>query len=73
MARVKFSPDSPEHATFRAFWELCQDFWEPEKTDEYWETFIKRSEQFGNMYGQFSRDLGNALREYLINKGGFEK
>ena len=71
--RTAFVKGSTEQQMFMGFWELCQDFWEPEQTDEYWETFIKRSEQFGNMYGQFSRDLGNALREYLINKGGFEK
>ena len=71
--RKEFTKGSKEQKMFNDFWNLCQDFWEPEQTDEYWKTFIKRSEQFGNMYGQFSRDLGNALREYLINKGGFEK
>ena len=72
MARVKFSPDSPEHATFRAFWELCQDFWEPEDTDEYWVAFSENLNEFGMKYQPFSRMLANTLRNYLLIKGGKE-
>lgn len=70
--RVDFVKGSKEQKMFMEFWELCQDFWDVEKSDDYWKSFMDRAKEFGMKYQPLSRDLANALRNYLLNKGGIE-
>lgn len=71
--RKDFKKGTDEQKMFNEFWQLCQDFWEPEATDEFWVAFSDRLNDFGMKYQPFSRMLANCLRNYLLNKGGIEK
>lgn len=70
--RTAFVKGSPEQQMFMEFWELCQEYWEPEDTDEYWVAFSWDLNEFGMKYQPFSRMLANTLRNYLLIKGGKE-
>jgi hypothetical protein len=37
MAAKKFLKGSEEWMMFMDFWKLCQDFWEPEDNQDYWQ------------------------------------
>lgn len=70
--RTAFVKGSPEQQMFMEFWELCQDFWSVENSEEYWVAFSENLNEFGMKYQPFSRMLANTLRNYLLIKGGKE-
>lgn len=64
MAAVKFGKGSNEWQMFVDFWNICQDYWEPEDTDEYWEKVIDRMNFFTNKYKlEFATKMANAFIE----------
>ena len=66
MAEVKFAKGSEEWQMFMDFWALCQKYWKPEKSDEWWDEVISEIDKFAKKYGStvFVRGLCMAL----INK-----
>lgn len=46
MAALQFEKDTEERSMFTDLWELCQKYWIAEKTDEYWDSFLKDIEEF---------------------------
>ena len=49
------------------FWNLCQDYWELEDTDEFWEEVVGKCNDFIEKYGGslFARGLCGALIGHL--------
>ena len=62
---VKFNKNSTEWQMFVDFWTLCQKFWVPEPTDEYWEKCVESVGQFSKEYPDITLARGLALA--LIN------
>ena len=50
MASKAFSKDTQEREMFVEFWEMCQKYWIPENTDNYWQTIIKATDDFVEKY-----------------------
>jgi len=67
MASQRFQKGSREFEMFSEFWSLCQKYWIPEESDEYWESAIRDIGAFQKKYGLhgFARKLGGALAEEL--------
>ena len=66
MAEVKFAKGSEEWQMFMDYWELCQKYWKPEKTDEWWDEVIREIDNFAKKYG--STVFVRGLCMSLINK-----
>ena len=62
----KFAKGSSEWMMFMDYWALCQKYWKPEKTDEWWDEVISEIDKFAKKYGStvFVRGICMAL----INK-----
>ena len=67
MAEVKFSKGSEEWLMFTDFWQLCQKYWEVERSDEYWESLIDCTNDFYEKYRSIplARRLSFALIEAM--------
>lgn len=50
MASKKLQSGTEEWMMFVDFWQMCQEFWIAEDTDEYWEALIKKSNEFAEKY-----------------------
>lgn len=63
MAEVKFAKGSEEWQMFMDFWALCQKYWEPEESDEWWDETLHEIDAFAKKYGStvFARGLCMAL------------
>lgn len=70
MAVKKFLKGSEEWMMFMDFWKLCQDYWEPEESQEYWENASESIMSFGRKYESmiFARIIALALMDYLEAK-----
>ena len=70
MAAKKFLKGSEEWMMFMDFWKLCQDYWEPEESQEYWENASESIMSFGRKYESmiFARIIALAFMDYLENK-----
>ena len=66
MAEVKFAKGSEEWQMFMDYWALCQTYWKPEKTDEWWDEVISEIDKFAKKYG--STVFVRGLCMSLINK-----
>ena len=66
MAEVKFAKGSEEWQMFMDYWALCQKYWQPEKTDEWWDEVISEIDKFAKKYG--STVFVRGLCMSLINK-----
>ena len=66
MAEVKFAKGSEEWQMFMDYWALCQKYWEPEKSDEWWDEVISEIDNFAKKYG--STVFVRGLCMSLINK-----
>lgn len=66
MAEVKFAKGSEEWQMFMDYWALCQKYWKPEKTDEWWDEVISEIDKFAKKYG--STVFVRGLCMSLINK-----
>lgn len=64
MASVKFQKGSKEWNMFRDYWNLCQKFWIPEDSEEYWNLVLKESIEFKKKYE--SLPLANEIRLVLL-------
>ena len=49
---------------FRDYWNLCQKFWIPEDSEEYWNLVLKESIEFKKKYE--SLPLANEIRLVLL-------
>ena len=67
---VKFAKDSKEFAMIGDYYILMQAFWEPNESDEFWEAFLQRAEEFCKKYESslFARALVLALSDELERK-----
>lgn len=67
MAEVKFSKGSEEWQMFMDYWSLCQKYWKPEQSDEWWDEAMKEIDSFSKKYGStvFVRGLCLALMKKL--------
>lgn len=66
MAGKKIVKGSEEWQMFQDFWKLAQEIWEPEDTDEYWESVDKKTKVFYEKYHtlyarEFAIGITNAL------------
>lgn len=68
MAEQKFTKGSEEWMMFNDFWKLCQSFWIPEDTDEYWGGLHDALTTFGNKYGRFAKKLSLAYMNEMERK-----
>ncbi len=69
MAKKKFLKGSEEWILFMDYWALCQELWEPEDTETYWEDVVKKTEEFcGKHEGKFALSLSTALSSELMRK-----
>ena len=50
MAEVKFVKGSEEWQMFMDYWALCQKYWEPEDSDEWWEEVLHEIDVFAKKY-----------------------
>ena len=50
MAEVKFIKGSEEWQMFMDYWALCQKYWEPEDSDEWWEEVLHEIDVFAKKY-----------------------
>ena len=66
----KFAKGSSEWMMFMDYWALCQKYWEPEDSDEWWEEVIREIDVFIKKYGAtaFVRGLCMALVKELEMK-----
>lgn len=69
MASKRFEKGSAEWKLFQEFWSLCQKYWIPEDTDEYWEDVVKTTDDFYKKYKDtndtFARKIVLAFVETL--------
>ena len=63
--RNKFEKGGSEQKMFREFYEIAQDYFIPEETDEYWDSYIDRIHYFIKDNIPFARDLARTLSDYL--------
>jgi len=70
MASCRFGKESEEFSMFADYWNICQKFWVPECSDEYWEDLIAELNEFEKKYCKISlaRKLANALLSDLEQK-----
>lgn len=63
MAEVKFTKGSEEWMVFNEYFKLCQKYWEPEDSDEWWEEALHEIDVFSKKYGStvFVRGICMAL------------
>lgn len=50
MAAHGFAKESKERKMFLDLWELCQEYWIPEKTEEYWQSLVDAVDQFNEKH-----------------------
>ena len=75
MAEVKFTKGSEEWQMFMDYWALCQKYWEPEETDEWWEEALHEIDVFAKKHelSVFVRGLCMALVNELELKAKSRK
>lgn len=61
--RVKFEKNSFNWRMFAEYYILCQDYWELEDTNDWWEEVIDKCKEFSAKYENdtFARGLVDAL------------
>lgn len=66
MAKKNFVKGSEKWQMFMDYWALCQKYWEPEETDEWWDEALREIDNLAKKYDStvFVRGLCMAL----INK-----
>lgn len=45
-----FTKESKEREMFGAFWDMCQKYWIPEESPEYWKALTKDVDKFYEKY-----------------------
>ena len=66
--KVTFEHGGAEQKMFREFYEIAQNYFDPEETDEYWDGYIDTIHNFivGNI--PLARELAKGLSNYLENE-----
>lgn len=67
-AEKRFADGTEERIMFNDFWKLCQSFWVPEDTDEYWKKLHDAAVAFGNVHGKFAMKLALAYISEMERK-----
>ena len=67
MAKVKFEKGSYYWRLFMDFWKLCQEYWEPDDTEAWWDEVDAATRKFVAVYDNraFPRMLAQALIAHL--------
>ena len=65
MSEVKFLKESEEWLLFKEYYGLCQKYWEPEDSDEYWYGLTDAAKEFHQKYGT---DFALALAKCLVDE-----
>ncbi len=69
MAKKKFLKGSEEWILFMDYWALCQELWETEAAESYWEDVVKKTEAFCEKHkGKFALSLATALSSELMRR-----
>lgn len=70
MASKKLPRGTPEFEMFGEFYNLVQEFYEVEDTDEYWDGLIYKSGKLIDKYGRYSlaRYLCSGFADYQGHK-----
>ena len=58
MAEQRFVKGTEEYVMFNDFWKLCQSFWIPEDTEEYWKKLKCEQERFKRDCGSIPMTRG---------------
>ena len=66
MAEKKFSKGSEEWQMFMDYWALCQKYWEPEESDEWWEEALGKIDELSKKYGSTVFIIGLCMA--LVNE-----
>ena len=67
MAEQRFVKGTEEYVMFNDFWKLCQSFWIPEDTDEYWKKLHDSAVEFGK-HSDFAKTLALAYISEMERK-----
>lgn len=66
MAKQKIMKGSEEWQMFQDYWNLCQELWIPEESDDYWDKVLESVDKFYKKYGTiFAKHLSIALENTL--------
>jgi len=68
MAALKFEKGSDKWNMFMEYWRICQSYWIPEESDEWWQEIINIVNEFSKKYGKddlFVRGLCNSFMDGL--------
>lgn len=72
VASKRFEKGSEEWLLFMDFWKICQEFWQPEENDEYWEKVIETTSEFHKKYKTnndiFARKIALAFVDTIEEK-----
>lgn len=69
MAAQRFEKGSEEWQMFMDFWQLCQKYYVPEETEEYWQSVIDGGNAFIKKYNtSFARGLFMAFHMEIERK-----
>lgn len=67
VASKRFEKGSEEFILFQDFWKICQSFWIPEDSDEYWEQVVKATDDFYKKYKDIDDIFVRGITLTLIN------
>lgn len=65
MASVKFEKGSKEWYMFQEYWKLCQRFWVPEDSKQYWNALVEEMDSFYKKYKDIA--LSEKIAAAFIN------
>lgn len=67
MASKRFEKGSCEWVAFNEFWRICQEFWEPEDNEQYWDEFNRQISGFMKRHKDFpmANTLAIGLNDFL--------
>ena len=69
MAAQKFDKNSEEWIMFMDYWQLCQKYYIPENTEEYWENLREDGKLFVKKHrNSFARELFMAFHNEMERK-----
>lgn len=77
MASKRFEKGSEEWQMFTDFWKICQQFWEPEDKDDYWDKVVDATGEFYRKYKVnndiFARKIALAFVDIIEEKAKQER
>lgn len=67
MASKKFTKDTSEWMLFQDFWSLCQKYWQPEESSEYWHALINDTDNFTRKYNDTNKEFVKNISLALLD------